>query len=106
MEAHQSWHIKCFLLIGLLLYTCITKAATIQTDCNDFNLFGDIDIAVEEAIEMAHYAALRAASTQFRRKGTLMQDLLGAESEDDPEVLQQVIRKSPPAHSPSLKASV
>ena len=79
-----------------------TNAATIQPDCEAHNLFADVTIAVDEAIDMAHYAALRASSTEFRRKGTLMQDLLGADSEDDQALLQQVTRESYPLSSYSL----
>lgn len=94
VQIRPCW-LHCLLSIASIsLHILRINAATLQDDCQAHNLFGDVEIAVDEAIDMAHYAALRAASTEFRRKGTLLQDLLGAESEDDPDVLQQVIRKS------------
>ena len=94
VQIRPCW-LHCLLSIASIsLHILHINAATLQDDCQAHNLFGDVEIAVDEAIDMAHYAALRAASTEFRRKGTLLQDLLGAESEDDPDVLQQVIRKS------------
>ena len=84
-----------FLAPFLLPLQCwLSAALTIDPSCDDFHgLFESVDTAAAEALDMADYAARRAASTQFPRPGTTMQDLLGATSEDDADLLNTVAGK-------------
>ena len=62
-------------------------AWSLADDCTGDNA-AKVQEAMPNAIAMADYASKRAdPNSQYQRKGTLLQDLLGASSEDDPDAL-------------------
>lgn len=69
----------------------LTRGLAWQTaeDCtrNDLSL---VNAAMFEALDMAMYAKYRAADENFPRKGTSLQNFLGAIDEDDPKTLYLV----------------
>lgn len=62
----------------------MTNAWSIATDCDaNTKWFGDLDDALTEAQDIASYAQTRWQGRPTPRPGTLLQDMLGASSEDD-----------------------
>lgn len=58
---------------------------------NDCSAYADaLKLAVPEAIDIATYAAGRANDQHILRKGTLMQDMIGAPNENDADSLRFV----------------
>ncbi|KAI4162671.1 MAG: hypothetical protein LQ342_003717 [Letrouitia transgressa] len=68
-------------------FDCLVKAWSLADDCTGANA-AKIQEAMPNAIAMADYASKRAIQdSSYQRKGTLLQDLFGASSEDDANAL-------------------
>lgn len=76
------------LSLAVALSTLAIEGRAWQTadDCTGEDL-KIVNAAVVEALNMAMYAKFRAADTIFPRKGTPLQNYLGAPDEDDPTSL-------------------
>ena len=69
--------------LQFLLSLC--HAYQIADDCTNFS--DEISDAINEAVDIANYAAVRWQHTPVPRNGTLLQDMLGAPDEDDVNTL-------------------
>lgn len=77
--------------IAVVFSIFLTKGSAWQTadDCtgNDLSL---VNAAMVEALDIAMHAKYRAADETFPRKGTSLQNFLGAIDEDDPTTLNLI----------------
>lgn len=81
------------LLLLAVYFNCLVKAWSLADDCIGLNA-AKIQEAMPNAIAMADYASKRAIQdSPYERKGTLLQDLLGASSENDANALSLARRK-------------
>lgn len=81
------------LLFLLHVFCCVSAYQLHEESCGPYK--DRVTKAVKEALEMTKYAEKRAATNaKFPRKGTLLQDLLGAGDENDAFVLGRVSGKT------------
>ena len=85
----KRWTLACFScwLSALIVH----GAVTIDPGCAQWN--DDVNSALSEAVSIANYAA-NVWQSRPTRPGTLLQDMLGASSEDDETTLSFAQSKS------------
>ena len=93
MRWHSTRSARWILFFLAVQINSLADAWSLADDCTDANA-AKIREAMPNAIAMADYASKRAIQdSPYQRKGTLLQDLLGASSEDDADALSLVRRK-------------
>ena len=78
----QRWTLACFSC--WLSARIVHGAVTVDPGCAQWN--DDVNSALSEAVSIANYAA-NVWQSRPTRPGTLLQDMLGASSEDDQATL-------------------
>ena len=77
------------LLIILSHGARLIHSVSLADDCTQW--FSDVDTAVTEARDMASFAQTRWESFSPPWPGSLLQDMLGAGTEDDSDILQVAV---------------
>ena len=85
----QRWTFAFF--SSWLLALIVHGAVTVDPGCAQWN--ADVNSALSEAVSIAEYAA-NVWQIRPTRPGTLLQDMLGASSEDDQTALSYAQSKS------------
>lgn len=85
----RRWTLACFScwLSALIVH----RAVTVDPGCAQW--IDDVNSALSEAVSIANYAA-NVWQSRTTRPGTLLQDMLGASSEDDQTTLSFAQSKS------------